>query len=63
MEIKGSYQKKMFEERTGDRIEEANADHAGFSNALLNSGREGCGETTGRRQRDREHSGGMRKYS
>ena len=37
-----------------NRIEAANVDHAGFSNALLNSVREVCGETTGRRQRDRE---------
>ena len=44
----------MFEERVSDRIEGANVDHAGFSNALLNSVREVCGETTGRRQRDRE---------
>ena len=29
-------------------------EHAGFSNALLSSAREICGETTGRRQRDRE---------
>ena len=44
----------MFEERVSDRIEGANVDHAGFSNALLNSAREVCGETTGRRQRDKK---------
>ena len=46
--------RRMFEERVSDKIEGANVDHAGFSNALLNSVREVCGETTGRRQRDRE---------
>ena len=44
----------MFEERVSDRIEGANVDHAGFSNALLNSTREVWGETAGRRQRNRE---------
>ena len=39
----------MFEERVRDRIEGANVEHAGFSNALLNSAREVCGETTGRK--------------
>ena len=42
----------MFEERVSDRIEGANVDHAGFSNALLNSARKVSGEITGRRQRD-----------
>ena len=37
-----------------DRIEGANVDHVGFSNALLNSAREVCGKITERRQRDRE---------
>ena len=44
----------MFEEKVSDRIEGANADHDGLSNALLNSAREVCGETTGKRQRDRK---------
>ena len=44
----------MFEERVSDRIEEANVDHADVSNVLLSSTREVCGETIGRRQRDRE---------
>ena len=44
----------MFEERVSDRIQGANVDHPGFSNALLNSARKVCGETIGRRQRDRE---------
>ena len=30
------------------------SDHAGLSNVLLNSTREVCGETTGRRQRGRK---------
>ena len=42
----------MFEEKVSDRIEGANVDHTDLSNALLNSAREVCGETTGRRQRD-----------
>ena len=47
-----------------DRKEEANVDHAGLLNPLLNSASEICGETTGRRQREREIYGdGMRMYS
>ena len=44
----------MFVERVNDKKEGANVDHAGFSNALLNPAREVGGETTERRQRDRE---------
>ena len=56
MDAKGSYiiKRRMFLKRVNDRIEGANVDHAGFSNALLNSAREVCGKTTRRRQRDRE---------
>ena len=43
----------MFEERVSDRRERANIDHAGFSNALLNSTREVSGRTTGRGERER----------
>ena len=52
--LKDPIKRKMFEERVSDRIKGANVDHAGVSNALLNSTREVYGETTGRRQRDRE---------
>ena len=44
----------MFEERVNERIEGASVDRAGLLNALLNSTREVCGETTGRRQNDKE---------
>ena len=50
--LKDPIKRRMFEERVSDRIEGAYVDHAGFSNALLNSAREVCEETTGRRQRD-----------
>ena len=52
--LKDPIKRRMFEERVSDRIEGANVDHAGFSNALLNSTREVWGETAGRRQRNRE---------
>ena len=52
--LKDPINRRMFEERVSDRIEGANADHDGLSNALLNSAREVCGETTGKRQRGRE---------
>ena len=52
--LKDPITRRMFEERVSDRIEGANVGHASFSNALFNSAREVCGETTGRRQRDRE---------
>ena len=52
--LKDPMKRRMFEERVSDRIEGANVDYGGFSNTLLNSAREVCGETTGRRQRDRE---------
>ena len=42
----------MFEDRMSDKIEGANVDHTGSSNALLNSAREVCGETIGRSQRE-----------
>ena len=42
----------MFEERVSDRIERGNVSYAGFLNALLNSAREVCGETTWRTLRD-----------
>ena len=38
--LKDPRKKIMFVERANDGIEGANADHAGFSNALLNSARE-----------------------
>ena len=49
--LKDSIKRRIFEERVSDRIEEENFDHAGLPNALLNSEREVCGDTTGRRQR------------
>ena len=52
--LKHPIKRKMVEERVSDRIEGANVDHAGFSNALLISARKGCGETTGRKKRGRE---------
>ena len=52
--LKDPIKRRMFEERVSDRNERANDDHGGFSNALLNSTREVYGETTGRRQRERE---------
>ena len=61
--LKDPIKRRMFVERVNDRIEGANVDHAGFSNALLNSAREVCGETTGRRQRIEKHGGVMRKCS
>ena len=50
--LKDPIKRRMFEQRVNDKVEGANVDHAGFSNALLNSTREFCGETTGRRQRN-----------
>ena len=52
--LKDPIKRRIFVERVNDRIEGANVDYAGFSNALLNSAREVYGEKTGRRQRDRE---------
>ena len=50
--------------RVSDRIEGANVDHAGLSNALLNSAREVYGERKRRKQRETEKcGGGMSKYS
>ena len=46
---KDSIKRRIFRKRVSDRLERANADHAGLSNASLNSAREVCGETTGRR--------------
>ena len=54
MEAKDPIKRRTFVERVSNRIEGANVDLAGFSSALLNSAREICGETTGRRQRERE---------
>ena len=38
--LKDPIKRRMFVERVNDRIEEANVDHAGFSNPLLNFARE-----------------------
>ena len=47
--LKNPIKRRMFVERVNDRIEGANVNHAGFLSALLNSTREVCGKTTGRR--------------
>ena len=52
--LKDPIKRRMFLERVNDRIKGANVDHAGFSNAFLNSARVACGETTWRKQRGRE---------
>ena len=51
--LKDPIKRRMFEETVSDKIEGANVNHAGLSNTLLNSAREVCGETIGRRQRQR----------
>ena len=48
--FKDLIKRRTFQGKVSDRIEGANVDHAGLVNALLNSAREICQETTGRRQ-------------
>ena len=45
---------ECLKKKVSDRIEGEKFDRAGLSNALCNSAREVCGETTGRRQRARK---------